>query len=158
MFREATPVELYVANQVGMASPAVVVAWAETALSSSRTDDPVLIELAGLTRAEYEEAPALLRQIVDRQMPQFDVRSEEGERIARRLFAEYCRAYLRGGLRPEDFCGAVRTADWVYEVPLWIGDLWHACDWLDPASSRQEVPHLAQEVRRWLTALEGGAP
>ena len=117
-------------------------------------DDSVIIELAGLLSVEYGEADGLLRQIVDREAPSFDVRSAHGEGIARRLFAERCRAYLRGDLRPVDVCAAVGTLEWVYDFPHWIGNLWDACDWLDPGAMQEDVPFLTEEVERVAAAFD----
>ena len=147
-------VEVGVAVEVRIAGPADAVAWAVHRLVSDPSEtDADVIELAGLTPSEHEEAPGLLRQIVGRTAPAFDLRSADGERIARTLFTELCRGYLRGEERPVDLCEAARTAEWVYDFPSWIGDLWNACDGLGEDVASEDVPHLTREVERVLDRI-----
>lgn len=154
------PAELEVAAATGLAAPSDLVAWAVARLS---VDDPELqapepIEIAGLVASEHPEAPALLGRWTERTATTIDPRSDEAERIARRLFARLCRDYLGGQATPAVLCTAVRTLDHTYDAPPWVTGLWHACDWVDETASAADLPHLAPGVERALERLGAGHP
>lgn len=154
-----TAVDLYAAHALRVASDADVVAWACARLAEDPAlEDPLIVELAGLTEAEVRAASnpvaRLVAALARRGRPDFVVASPEGERIARRLLAAHCRRYLAGGITPHVCCAVVPWYEEAFDFPAWLAGLYDACDWVGPGHREDpEAPHLAREAEEVLRRL-----
>jgi hypothetical protein len=64
-----------------------------------------------------------------------------------------CERYLAGEIPPYDLCRLVSPIEQVFDFPRWLGNLYNACDWIEPETKREDVPHLEDEVTAMLAGL-----
>jgi len=56
------------------------------------------------------------------------------------------------------FLGIRETSKYELEYPLWLGDLWNACDWCDESWSLSNSPHLKEEADKVIRYLIENKP
>jgi hypothetical protein len=155
MLANQSPKEIWVAFQVGIVDEKALVEWACNALVSMvpLVDHRTALALASLSKEEAGGAAELMRELVCHADPAFDLRSSEGERIAKAELRRQCERYLAGEIRPYELCRLVTPIEHLFDFPDWLGALYNVCDWIEPETPREEVPHLEEEVRRRYRAL-----
>ena len=120
---------LYVGYQLNIVSDHKVIDWAcQSLLDSSQLESSELVELAGLTRFELARVNLLLNALLEREHPDFSLRSLDGELVGRRLFIQQGNQYLKGQLSAYSMFQIVEGIESAYDFPKWLDDLWKACD------------------------------
>ena len=150
------PVRLLVAFELGAVDEVALIDWAVTSLVDENFAAHVEVaELARLNprrQESREEAGPLFRSLLQRLDPAFDIRGAAAEEIAKEILAETCQALLDGRARPYDLCKLVSPIENLYDFPRWLGDLFNACDWVEPSTPIACAPALPDEVKRFLAS------
>ena len=140
---------------------AAVVAWAEREYSTNPDPHPLLTDIF----ARQTDVGKLLTEIAAERLS-FDPTSEDGESFARSILATQLRRFIAREISPHDVCkiicliegrylGARSTGDEsVYYYPMWLGDLWNACDWCDETWTHNSAGYLETEAQTVLDSLE----
>jgi hypothetical protein len=147
------PCQLLVEYELGIAKDAQLIEWAREALSGNDAiaRDQVLVKLAALSsqfRPEAEMAGEYFRELIERHFSEFSIQSSEGGRLARGILRRRCEHYIQGHLTPYELCLVVSPIEQHFDYPTWLGNLYNACDWVEPSTRREEVPHLLEEAKR----------
>ena len=132
--------------------------WAEAELKKENPH-PDACDLFGLVEAEAERISLVLAEEIEGFTPV----SEQGEIWAKEILANFCEMVLSEKISPNKFCHLVQGYDANFlglrenaagelEYPVWLGDLWNACDWCDESWSISNSPHLKQEIEKVLNA------
>lgn len=147
------PEKIYVEYFVNAINESDIIDWAVDALSDSFADDPPVLEIASLNssiRNEYERAPFLLTDLVKRRG--FIINSVRGIAYAKEALRRVCERYLHNEARPYDVCKMVTPIEHFFDYHDWLGNLFNACDWIEPDTKKEEVTGLEDEV---ISVLQG---
>lgn len=152
-------ISMLVAWQIGYAVDADVVNFAvdQTRKHTDQEVPAALIEMTRLNpkqKRSAEKAGPLLRQFVEENWPDFDVRGAESESLARRFFEHRLQSYLQGKSTPWEVCRIISPIEYLYDFPPWLGKMYDACDGLEPETKREDCPYLEGEVRATLEGLK----
>lgn len=148
--------QIVVAYELEAIRESDVVDWAAQQLALDLyTGLPTVGYLASLDSGQTDEVRTTLRRVREAADPDFVVRSPEGEAIARDLLAGIELKYLARQIRPYELCRLVTPIEDAYGFPAWLGNLYDACDWIEPETTIDEVPHLASAVETLRAAEEG---
>ena len=147
------PCQLLVEYELGVAKDAKLIEWACEILLGDEmiAKDQDTITLAGLApnvRAEIEMAGEYFRRLIQRYFPEFRLRSPEGAQLAREILRRRCEEYVDGRIAPYDLCALVSSIEQHFDFPVWLGNLYNACDWVEPSTKREEVLYLVEEAKR----------
>jgi len=107
--------------------------------------------LAGLLpqrTEEIESAGGRFREIIGRYFPEFSLRTPVGLQWARAIFKRRCNDYVHGRITPFALCRIVSPIEEYCDFPGWLGNLYDACDWIEPGTKREDVPYLEDEARK----------
>ena len=147
------PCQLLVEYELGVVKDAQLIEWACEALSGDGAiaKDQVLVKLAALlphVRSEIEIAREYFLELMERHFPEFSLQSPEALRLARAILKNRCEQYTQGRISPYELCLVVSPIEQHFDYPIWLGNLYNACDWVEPSTRREEVPHLIEEAKR----------
>lgn len=147
------PCQVFVEHKLGAVSDAQLIEWACEVLSAAGplADDLTIAELAGLApqvQSDLDLAGGYFRNIIKSHFPDFTFQSLDGIRWARETLRQRCEDYIQRRITPYEFCRVVSPVEQHFDYPVWLGDLYNACDWIDGRTKREDVPHLADEARR----------
>jgi hypothetical protein len=139
--------QILVAHELDAIRENDVIDWAAEQLALDLyTDLSDVGYLASLDRKQADEVRTTLFRIAEAAAPDFTVRSPHGEAIARDLLAGMELKYLARRIRPYELCRLVTAIEGAYGFPAWLGNLYDACDWIQPETTIDDVPHLASAV------------
>lgn len=152
-----SPIEAYIAHSVAYFSDDDLIGWAVDYVGENEAwDDPDLIELTMLNRKQprqVETACVLLKRSIQKQSPDFILSDRNAESQARHLFRLRLAAYLAEECKPYDVCRMVDPIEQLYDFPSWLGDMYNACDWIEPDTEPSGCRHLEQAIRETLQAV-----
>ncbi|RUU26824.1 hypothetical protein [Mesorhizobium sp. M6A.T.Ce.TU.016.01.1.1] len=138
-----------VAREIEAISDVDIVGWANSHTAPpSYAEDAAYVQLARCNprnAVRLAKAHGRLRSLVARSFPDFNDKSDEAKEIARKLFLRRIRTYLDGEIEPFQICRMVSPIENKYDFPLWLGDLYNGCDWMDENATREQASHL-----RWM--------
>ncbi|WP_436897214.1 hypothetical protein [Acinetobacter gyllenbergii] len=109
---------------------------------------------------------SLLLQLIHASDPNFSADSVEAEILTACYFLNILEHYKNGQIRPFDLCrifnnieigfmGAPRNLPLnIAYYPLWMGNLYHACDWCDDAWTLENSPYLNIEVKKQIHIIK----
>lgn len=148
------PCRLLVEYELRVATDAQLIEWACETVSGDDaiSKDHVLVKLAALlpqVRSEVERAGEYFRTLMSQHFPAFTLQSPEGDpvRLARDILRSRCEDYIEGRVTPYEFCAIVSPVEDHFDYPTWLGNLYNACDRVEPSTKRQDVPHLVEEAK-----------
>lgn len=116
-----------------------------------------LAEIATINtkRAErLSEAGVLLRQYVLALDPDFSIKKYASAQFGKALFKQKLEQYLAKQCAPWEICNMVGAMEHAYDYPAWLGDMWNACDWVEPTHTHETFSHLRWEVEATLKKLK----
>jgi hypothetical protein len=150
------PVRLLVAFELGAVDEVALIDWAVASLGEegfgAHGEVAEMARLNPRRRESREEAGPLFRSLLRRLDPAFEIRGAGAEEVAKEILAETCQALLDGRARPYDLCKLVGPIENLYDFPGWLGDLYNACDWVEPSTPIDCAPALPDEVKRFLAS------
>ncbi|MEJ6783088.1 hypothetical protein [Aminobacter sp. Piv2-1] len=154
------PTAVLVAREMEIVSNAEIIGWANNHSSvAPYTEDMAFDELrrSNPRRAtDVEMAATRLAALVQQHFPDFDKNSAEAEESVRNLFLRRLQEYCVSLTPPFTVCQMVQPIEEAYNFPVWLGDLYNACDWVDHRSTLQQAPQVGEAVARILA--EYGQP
>jgi hypothetical protein len=118
--------------------------------------DGDLAEIASINqkrRDSYSRVRELLAAYLQRTEPKFDPTRNFDESQGRRLLKARLELYLSGGCRPYEVCKLGSPLERMFDWPTWLGDLYNACDWVDPRHEARDCPALRKEAKRLIQTL-----
>ncbi len=132
-----------------------LVEWAVQYLRTSEhfSDDPDLIELASINeknKFEVEKAGIFLANFVKKQWPDYVLKNNKAETYAKEYFKTRLKEYLIGQYSPYELCRMVTLIEEAFDFPKWLGNMYNACDWIEPHTSRAECKYLEAEIEKTL--------
>lgn len=147
------PCHMLVEYELNELTDAQFIEWACDALSGddSIATDPTVADLAALRpqiKTDLELASRYFHQMVHRHFPDFTLQSPDAVRWAQEILKCRCDDYLQGSITPKTFCNLVSLIEVRFDYPSWLGDLYHACDWVDEGTKCQDVPNLRDEAKK----------
>lgn len=98
-------------------------------------------------------APDLLGNYLKRAHPEFDPLRAPSERMGRACLKIFLEAYIRGELQPSHIRACVTQFEHLYDYPIWLGDLFNACDWWLPKHEASGLLALRKEAQRLILTL-----
>ncbi|MEQ1490461.1 MAG: hypothetical protein ABL932_07935 [Terricaulis sp.] len=116
----------------------------------------LLAQIASLNskRADrISQAGELLREHVLAADAQYTTRKYASEQFGKALFKGKLEQYLAKQCSPWQVCNMVAAVERAYDYPSWLGDMWNACDWVDPSHTHETFSHLRWEVEITLAKL-----
>lgn len=144
-----------IAYELGAIRERDVIDWAAQQLALGLYAGlPTVGYLASLDSGQADEVRTTLRRVCEAADPHFVVRSPEGEALARDLLAGIELKYLAHHIRPYELCRLVTPIEDAYDFPVWLGNLYDACDWIEPETTVDEAPYLATAVETLRAAEE----
>ncbi len=152
------PLSCWIAYQIGYFDDHDLVSWAVDYAQNapSYSDSRDLVELMSLNpkrRESVEKAGPLMARFVESMWPSFDLQSPGAVAQAQEWLSKRLKQYIDGQCEPWDLCRMVPALEHVFDFPPWIGDLYDACDWVEPGRNRAYCPDLECEARAVLAAL-----
>ena len=155
-----TVVEILLEHELGFASDAAVIRWAEVVLESGsdlsfNTD---LIELASLPGGDprrREDVGSILRRLAETTAPGYDLSSTASEAYARSRFWTAVESLVAEEIRPYELCRLVQPIEELFDFPEWLGNFYNECDWLEPETQPVEARHLYEYAREYLREERG---
>jgi hypothetical protein len=148
-----SPLPTYIGYEVGYFTDTDLVDWAVQYLPTSEyfSDDPDLVELASINeknKFEVEKAGDHLRAFVKKQWPDYSLKNNKAEIYAKKYLKSRLREYLAGQCSPYEVCRMVTPIEQVFDFPKWLGNMYNACDWIEPNTSRADCKHLDSEIEK----------
>ena len=152
------PLPIFIAYSIGCLDDVELIAWAANYVPESEhfADDHDLLELLRLNPKQpgsAANAGKLLRAFVDRIWPGYDLSNPKAEHYAKRFFRNRLEQYLAGECSPWQVCRMIGPIEQLFDYPDWLGDLYNACDWIEPGVTSAQWPHLESVVRETLDEL-----
>lgn len=154
-----SPVPAYIAYSVGFYDDRDIVDWALAYLPTSEhfSDDPDLLEISWINTKQVrnvEAAGMLLEKFIEKMWPEYElIGNAKAEHYARRFFKHRLESYADGKCSPWMVCRMVSPIEHFFDFPDWLGDMYDACDWIEPNTSRVDCRHLEAAVIQTLKEL-----
>lgn len=150
-----TPLQIYIAYEVEYLDNRELVEWAVKYLPSSEYfgEDFDLMELVSINTnniREVEKAGSYLSGFISRQWPKFNFKGSKAENYAKEFFHQRMKQYLEGKCRPYDVCKMVSPIEQLYDFPDWLGNMYNACDWIEPETKPDDCRYLEGEIEKAL--------
>jgi len=150
-----SPLPTHIAYEVGYLNDRELVNWAVGYLPTSEyfSEDLDLIELVSINEKqarEIEKAGDILSKFIIRQWPEFQLSGSKSEHYAKKFFYERLREYLEGGCRLYDVCRMISPIEQIFDFPDWLGNMYNACDWIEPDSKPVNCRYLESEIEQVL--------
>ncbi|MCP4990235.1 MAG: hypothetical protein GY928_30610 [Colwellia sp.] len=146
-----SPLPAHIAHEVAYFDDIALVAWAEKYLPRSEYfgEDVDLLELLSInkkSKREVEKAGVCLSVFISRQWPEFNIKGSKAEKYAKIFFHQRMQEYLNGECRPYDVCKMISPIEQLYDFPSWLGNMYNACDWVEPETEPADCRHLEGEI------------
>ena len=156
-----TVVEVLLDHQLGFASDASVIRWAELVLESGSdlSFNSDLIELAGLPAGDprhREDVGPILRRLADDTAPGYDLSSKSSEAYARSRFRAAVQSLVDERIRPYELCRLVQPIEELFDFPKWLGNFYSECDWIEPETKPVDARHLYEYAKEYVREESGG--
>ncbi|MGF1688869.1 hypothetical protein L4C36_19670 [Photobacterium japonica] len=155
MMKIESPVSAYIAFEIEYLDDRDLIEWAVNYLLTSEysIDDIDLIALLSINTkdiSDVEKAGSYLSSFISRQWPEFSLKGSKAEGYAKKLFHHRLKQYLAGKCRPYDVCKMICPIEQLYDFPEWLGNLYNACDWLEPGTQPADCRYLEAEIEQVL--------
>ena len=150
-----SPLPTYIAYKVGYFTDSDLIEWANAYLPNSIyfTDNPDLIELMLINtkvKNELEKAGTCLKNFIDKQWPKFNLSSSKAEMYAEKFFMSRLKEYLADRCRLYDVCKMISPIEQIYDFPDWLGNMYNACNWIEPETLPADCKYLEPEIEKTL--------
>ncbi len=150
-----SPLPTHIAYEIGYLNDRDLVEWAVSYLPTSDYfgDDPDLVDLVSINTKqvrEIEKAGDILSRFISRQWPEFRIDGKKSEHYVKKFFHERLREYLEGGCKPYDVCRMIAPIEQIFDCPDWLGNMYNACDWIEPEHKSIDCRHLEGEIEQAL--------
>ena len=150
-----SPLPTYIGYEVGYYTDEDLVKWAIECLPGSEyfSEDPGLIEIASINtnnKREAEKAGAYLKTFIDNQWPDYTLKNPKAEMYAKKYFKAKMKEYLARECTPYEVCRMVKPIEQIFNFPNWLGDMYNACDWIEPETMPVDCRHLESEIENTL--------
>ena len=146
-------IETYIALVVGYiderAALDAVERYAKDQIHGSETLDDVLW-LNRKRRDDLERVEPCLRAYIEESWPDVQLDGSESEEVARACFERRLREYLDERSTPREFCRMVQPVEELFDYPIWLGDMYNLCDWIEPTTMPVDCRHLETGIREML--------
>ena len=147
-----------VAHNCGMLERAELSNWALNRISIPNSDRVMMLLMdMWQIRKEPTDSRAidvLLRKLVVEEFPAFDDKGQQAEAYAQTIWLERLYTYVNGDMPPTYLCGCVEPIESHFDFPGWLGNMYHACDWVEASYARSDAPAVAVEARAGLEAVK----
>lgn len=134
--------------------------WAIGRISISQSDSIVMLLMdiwdVRKKSPSNSETTELLRRLVGLEFPDFDEHGEEAETYAKKIWTERLDAYLNGDMPPVYVCGCVLQIESHFDFPVWLGNIYDACDWVDERDTRSSASEVAVAARAIVEEQKAG--
>ncbi len=155
-----TPAQAYIAFQIGYLDAASAIEWAVKAASDDPKywQHPDFAELASFNPNRMQECEGVgerLARIVGTFAPDFQAANEE--LFAKKLFRARLEDYVAETCTPWQVCRMVTAIENVFDYPDWLGNMYNACDWIEPDTMPVDCRPLLVEVSDTLKHLNDGS-
>ena len=151
------PTKALIARNIEYWTDGDVISWAvEYAESFDIWDSDTFSDLLRINPnqiRDVEKAHSRLVQFVAKEYPDFSFKSKDSEHQAKLLLVDRLKAYIDERCRPYDLCKMAEAIENTFDYPDWLGDLWNACDWIEPNTLPCDCRHLQPFARELLEAL-----
>ena len=117
-----------------------------------------LISLNDKEPSELCRVRELLASLIAVLFPEFDLSDASSEVMARELFTRRLESYRDEGCTPWELCRMVQPIEQRFEFPEWLGDMYGACDWIEPNHQAADCRHLAGCATETLQQLKAPKP
>ena len=84
---------------------------------------------------QADQAGELFKAYVQEVCPAHSITTPEGEYYANRYFRKRLQQFLDRRCTPWQVCRMVSPIEQIYGFPPWLGDMYNACDWINPTST-----------------------
>ncbi|MDA3961726.1 MAG: hypothetical protein PF961_13130 [Planctomycetota bacterium] len=153
-----SPIPTLIAAEIDYYDSAQIIEWAEKEVPQMEwhSDNEILIELVSLNakrRDSLEQAKPVLKRFINSIWPEFDIKSPKATMYAKMWFRKRLEDYVNDRCEPWALCRMVGPIEKIYDFPKWIGNLYNACDWVEPDTQTASCPHLIDEARAVLSGL-----
>ncbi len=100
-----------------------------------------------------ERSVVLFYGIYERYWGDLKVPSQYTECIARELFVKRLREYVDGECKPFNVCEVFKHIEPIFDFPSWLGDMYNACDWVEPNTVPADCPYLKEASEDLLSKI-----
>ncbi len=150
-----SPLPTHIAYEVKFFDDRSLIDWVVNYLPSSDyfVDDADLLELVSINTKnirEVEKAGEYLSSFIARQWPEFNIKGNKAELYAKKYFHKRMKQYLNGECRSYDVCKMISPIEQLYDFPSWLGNMYNACDWIEPETQPADCRHLESEIEQAL--------
>lgn len=150
-----SPVPTFIAYSVGYFTNSDLLRWALEYLPTDEHfhDDAILTKITRLNAKQTEQVErsgSILREFIHRQWPGFSMKAPKPELYANKYFRRRLQEYLDEECTPWEVCRMVNPIEQIYGFPDWLGNMFNACDWVEPNWVASNCRHLEDEVRTTL--------
>lgn len=154
-----SPTDVLVAQIIEYLTEYDIIDWANDYASShpELESESTLFEILRLNRKRKDEVakvPELLCRFVSQHEPDFDSHSAIAEDRARQLFNARLKDYLDEQCTPWAVCKMISPIEQHYDFPSWLGNMYNACDWIEPTMTPVNCRHLEIEIKEHLIAFD----
>lgn len=146
------PLNTYIGYSVEYFDDRDIVRWANEYLPTDThfSTDKLLIQISRINSKrdhDINKASAILKAFVQRQWPDFSFKSPKTELYANRFFRTRLEEYLDEKVSPWAICRMIQPIEQLFDYPDWLGNMFNACDYVEPDWTPAHCRHLEHEVR-----------
>lgn len=145
------PTEVFIAMSIEFYDNTDVLKWGrETTHLDHFAGDPFVPELLSINnkvQAQLDLVPKIFEYFIKKTYPDFQISHPDSEMIAKSLFEIRLRDYLDDKCRPWDVCRMIGPIENFYDFSEWLGNMYHACDWIEPNHKPVNCRHLEDEIK-----------
>ena len=153
-----SPLPTYIGYSIEYYSNQYLVDWAPVHAKDNPflLDNEFFIQLVSINSklpSDVELAGNYLESFINDFWPEFDLSNTKAEGYAKRYFAKRLKQYLNEECSPYEICRMISPLEQIYDFPKWLGDMYDACDWVEPKHKHVDARHLEKTVEETLNDL-----
>lgn len=153
-----SPTEVFVARSIEYCDDMDILNWVrETTHLDRFSEDHLVTELLSTNnkvKEQLDQVEPKFKYLIKKYWPDFQINHIDSELIAKSLFVERLGDYLAGKCNPWDICRMVGPIENFYDFPRWLGDMYNACDWIEPDAKPCDNRHLEGEIKVLLKQIQ----
>lgn len=154
---DMNPNDMFVARSIMFYDDHDLLKWVHANSSlDAFAEDPEVAELFSTNsdkHSEFDLTFERFRSIVERYKLAVPITTTSSEYVAKAMFEQRMREYIKGDCKPWDICKMVGWIEAIFDFPGWLGNTYSLCDWIEPSTQVVDVGYLANSLQEHLDTI-----